>query len=105
LNGSPIAYHSNKLPIGDPENPVISYPYTVTTEKFEGNIQGPTRGAEKQKTVKGTWAILNDLRIQQKVTKQAPTWIFESAFDATQNPYLHESIFYFFLTTIWFERK
>jgi hypothetical protein len=76
-------YQSHKSRTVDPEHPVIHHPYTVTTEKFEGHIQGPTRGAKKQKTVQSTRAILNDLRIQRDVNKRASTWIFDSAFDAT----------------------
>jgi hypothetical protein len=72
-----------------------SVSYTVTTETFEVNIYGPRRGIKKQKTVHSTAGIFVDLKIQKEVTKRAPTWIFDSAFDSTLNPYLHKGIFYF----------
>jgi hypothetical protein len=37
-------------------------------KKLKGHIQGPTRGAKKQKTVQNTRAVLNDLRIQREKT-------------------------------------
>jgi hypothetical protein len=67
-------------------------------------MYGSRRGIKKQKTVHSTEGIFNDLKIQKEVTKRATIWIFDSAFDSTLNPYLHESIYYF-LTSIWFERK
>jgi hypothetical protein len=79
--------------------------YRVTTEKFEGSIHGPRQGNKKQKTIRSSIAgLFDNLKIQKEVTKRAPTWIFDSAFDSTLNPFLHESIYYF-LTTVWFERK
>jgi peptidoglycan hydrolase-like protein with peptidoglycan-binding domain len=66
--------------------------YTVTTKKFEGSIYGPRRGNKKQMTVRSTVGIFNNLKIQKEVTKRAPSWKFDSAFDSTLNPYLHENI-------------
>jgi hypothetical protein len=77
-----------------------NYPYTYTSEKFEGHICT----AKKQKTVLYTEAILNQLKIQKETIKRAPTWILDSAFDTTLNPYLHVSIFYFLILD-WSERK
>jgi hypothetical protein len=72
--------------------------YTVATEKFEGNIYGTWRSSKRQKTRRGSIAgIFEDLKIQKEVTKRAPTWIFDSAFDTTLNRYLHVSIYYFII--------
>jgi hypothetical protein len=73
-------------------------PYTRKSESFEGH----TRTAKKQKTVFYTRAIFDVFKIQQEVLKRAPTWIFDSAFDTTLNPYLHVSIHYFLISN-WSE--
>jgi hypothetical protein len=77
-----------------------NYPYTYTLETFEGYI----RTIKKQKTVLYTESILNEFKIQNEVIKRAPTWIFDSAFDTTLNPFLHVSIYYFLILD-WSERK
>jgi hypothetical protein len=77
-----------------------NYPYTYTVERFEGNI----RTIKKQKTLLYTEAILNEFKMQKEVIKRAPTWIFDSAFDTTLNPFLHVNIYYFLISD-WSERK
>jgi hypothetical protein len=76
------------------------YPYTYTSERFEGHI----RTAKKQKTVSYTEAILNQLKLKKETIKRTPTWIFDSAFDTMLNPFLHVSIYYFLISD-WSERK
>jgi hypothetical protein len=77
-----------------------NYPYIKTSEQFEGHI----RTFKKQKTVLYTEAILNEFKIQNELIKRAHTWIFDSAFDTTLNPFLHVSIYYFLISE-WSERK
>jgi hypothetical protein len=75
-------------------------PYIRTCETFDKHI----RTDKKQKTVLVTQSTFNDYIVQKGVIKRAPTWIIDSAFDTTLNPFLHVSIYYFLISD-WSERK
>jgi hypothetical protein len=101
IHRSPITHtvtYQEQLPTGEDNYELFNIqlygnsPYIGTLESFEWHIHT----YKKQKTIFYTQAIFTEFNILKEVIKRAPTWIFDSAFDSTLNPYLHVSIYYFF---------
>jgi hypothetical protein len=75
-------------------------PYTRTIEVFSGQI----RTSKKKRSINfDQKSCLKEFKLRRTLSKRAPTWTIESAFDPTLNPFLHVGIYYY-LTSIWIEK-
>jgi hypothetical protein len=73
-------------------------PFIRTIETFSGQI----RKSKVRKVIPYSRSVIRQFNIRQALSKRAPTWTVESAFDTTLNPYVHVDIYYF-LTSVWLE--
>jgi hypothetical protein len=73
-------------------------PFTRTIETF----LGINRISKVKKVVNGRKKSYREFKLRRDLCKRAPTWVLESAFDTTLNPFIHVEIYYY-LVSIWFE--